>query len=426
MKLITDCRFHEQGLHNFDGNLNQPRHRWYPFKEGFSSELVSRAIQSISVSGKAPYRILDPFGGSGTTPLTSILDGHSAHAVEVNPFCAFTARVKCTTTTPRAAEFWKQLDELSVVAQKARSKSPLEGQSTFTKIKGAEKWLFNTEVIRAFQSVSEKLQGMNCAFKPAFRLAAMRAAMDCCNARKDGKALRYLREWRERDFGARDFAQQFRANCIQFREDAEMAPLKKGGQAAIRSGDSRNALQKLPPQSFHLFITSPPYLNSFDYSDVYRPELFLGGYVSSNEELRKLRLRTLRSHVQVNWGGSTSVNSSLLKGPLDELRESNNLWSSKLPTMVEAYFHDMNCVLKEAHRVLMAGAEAWLVVSTSAYGGVHIPVDLILADLGEKVGFDLAGVYVLRSLRAAGQQQSSFGKVGLPLRESLIVLTRVK
>ena len=94
--------------------------------------------------------------------------------------------------------------------------------------------------------------------------------------------------------------------------------------------------------------------------------------------------------------------------------------------MVEAYFHDMNRVLKEAYRVLKTGGEAWLVVSTSAYGGVHIPVDLILADLGVKLGFELDGVYVLRSLRAAGQQQSSFGKVGLPLRESLIVLRRVK
>ncbi|SKA88427.1 hypothetical protein SAMN02745166_01415 [Prosthecobacter debontii] len=426
MNILTDDRYHDQGLHNFDHNLNQPRHRWYPFKEGFSAELVSKAIQSISITSKEPYRILDPFGGSGTSPLTAILSGHVAHAVEVNPFCAFTARVKCSTTRPRATKFWKQLDELSILAAKARSKSPLEGQSTFTKTKGVEKWLFNTEVIRGFQSVSEKLEEMNCGFKSAFRLAAMRAAMDCCNARKDGKALRYLRDWKERDFAARDFAQQFRANCIQFREDAEMAPLKKEGQAVIRSGDSRNALQKLPPKSFHLFITSPPYLNSFDYSDVYRPELFLGGYVSTNQELRKLRLRTLRSHVQVDWGGATNVNSSLLKGPLDELKESQSLWSSKLPTMVEAYFHDMNRVLKEAHRVLKIGAEAWLVVSTSAYGGVQIPVDLILADLGVKLGFDLDGVYVLRSLRAAGQQQSSFGNVGLPLRESLIVLKRVK
>jgi hypothetical protein len=65
-----------------------------------------------------------------------------------------------------------------------------------------------------------------------------------------------------------------------------------------------------------------------------------------------------------------------------------------------------------------------IVVSTSAYKGVHIPVDLILADLGCEWGFTLKEVYVLRALRVAGQQQSDFKQLGLPLRESLIVLKR--
>ncbi len=425
MNLLTDIRYHEQGLHNFSDNLNQPRHRWYPFKEGFSAELVSKAIGSITLSGKDGYRILDPFSGSGTTPLSAILDGHTAHAVEVNPFCAFTARVKCTTVTPRASTFWKQLEPLCVLGGKGKARSPLEGLSTFTETKGSEKWLFNKPVLRAYHSVSTELHKIAGSFKPAFQLAAIRAVMDCCNAKKDGKALRYHRDWAVRNYTADDFVRCFRANCIQFREDSEMAPIKDGGMAIIRSGDSRKVLHKLPAKSFHLFVTSPPYLNSFDYSDVYRPELFLGGYVSSNEELRRLRLRTLRSHVQVDWGGKTEVESSLLKGPLAELRESKTLWSAKLPAMVEAYFHDMNRILKEARRVLKTGAEAWLVVSTSAYGGVHIPVDLIFADLGVRLGFELDGIYVLRSLRAAGQQQKSFGETGLPLRESLIVLRRV-
>lgn len=426
MNLITDERYHERGLHNFADNLNQPRHRWYPFKEGFSAELVDNAMSSISCSTKGKFQILDPFGGSGTSPLSAILAGHSAHAIEVNPFCAFTARVKCTTMTPRESLFWKQLEQLCKAARTARLRSPLEGLSTFSEAKGLSKWLFNKSVLRAFHSLYLEIGNIGGGFRAAFQLAAIRAAMDCCNARKDGKALRYLRDWSERNFTADDFIRCFRANAVEFREDSEMSPIKADAKVAIRSGDSRQAIKSLANGSFDLLVTSPPYLNSFDYSDVYRPELFLCGHVSNNEELRKLRMRTLRSHVQVDWGGKTEVQSSLLKGPLAELKESKTLWSSKIPTMVEAYFHDMNRVLKEAARVLKVGAEAWLVVSTSAYGGVHIPVDLILADLGVILGFDLQGVYVLRSLRAAGQQQSSFGVVGLPLRESLIVLRREK
>ena len=69
------------------------------------------------------------------------------------------------------------------------------------------------------------------------------------------------------------------------------------------------------------------------------------------------------------------------------------------------------------------GGQVWLVVSTSAYGGVHIPVDLIVADAANQAGFDLEGVYKLRHLRAAGQQWKQFKIVAPPLRESLVILS---
>src|SRR5437870_1385468 len=93
MNLVLDHQARNWRLHNFEESLTQPRHRWYPFKEGFSPVLVRHAISSITT--KTPLRILDPFSGSGTTPLTAGLMGHNALAIEVNPFCAFITSVKC-------------------------------------------------------------------------------------------------------------------------------------------------------------------------------------------------------------------------------------------------------------------------------------------------------------------------------------------
>src|SRR4051812_36953389 len=117
MKPILDARFHEQGLHNFVDNLTQPRHRWYPFKEGFSSELVDHAIAAAVDKSKQKLKILDPFCGSGTTPVSAALKGHESHAVEVNPFCAFTARVKCLPCEWRERPFVTGLDTLLVKAK---------------------------------------------------------------------------------------------------------------------------------------------------------------------------------------------------------------------------------------------------------------------------------------------------------------------
>ena len=51
--------------------INLPRHRWYYYKEGFSPELVNKAIDELRLS--AEHLVVDPFNGSGTVTLTGRL-----------------------------------------------------------------------------------------------------------------------------------------------------------------------------------------------------------------------------------------------------------------------------------------------------------------------------------------------------------------
>src|SRR5204863_1122198 len=72
--------------------------------------------------------------------------------------------------------------------------------------------------------------------------------------------------------------------------------------SSIINGDVRKVLNGYSKiQKFKLCITSPPYLNTFDYCDIYRLDLFLGKFVYDNQELYDLRLKTVRSHVQAKW-----------------------------------------------------------------------------------------------------------------------------
>src|SRR5687767_10717288 len=90
-------RYMGLGLSAFDSNLSLPRHRWYEFKEGFSEQLVSEAINHVAVDPKK-VRILDPFVGSGTSLVTAGRLGLQAVGIEVNPFLSFAARAKCTNS----------------------------------------------------------------------------------------------------------------------------------------------------------------------------------------------------------------------------------------------------------------------------------------------------------------------------------------
>jgi hypothetical protein len=357
--------------------------------------------------------VVDPFSGSGTVALETAFAGARAVAIEVNPFLAFVGRAKLSTAS--VSDVIRVAARAYDAAAVGRRESPLIGFSTFSR-DGSEKWLFNEDVLQTFESGWRAVTGHSEAARVT-RLALLRAAMNCCNAVRDGKCLRYRKRWREAAHSRASFLHVFERQVRDCCDDLAMAATP--GSARIVRGDARKSVRRLP--NFDLCVTSPPYLNSFDYTDVYRPELFLGRFVDDMSALRNLRKRTLRSHVQTSW----PMPSETEFGPLYEevIRElgKKDLWSPKIPRMVQAYFEDMKVILSDLRRRAKETASVWLVVSTSAYAGVEIPVDLIIAHIGEIVGWRLREVGVLRRLRSSGQHWSKSAVALPPLRESIVI-----
>jgi DNA modification methylase len=408
--------YSERDLSSFIKNRQLPRHRWLEFKEGFSAELVQVAISEAST--KRP-RILDPFSGSGTTVVEAARLGSKATAIEVNPFLFDVSSAKCHPWMADTSKLSMWRDQILEGSCK-EERSSLEGQSTFTEDTSLDKWIFNTSVLRGFTALSNSVKGLDASWKTAMKIASLSALMDSSNVRRDGKCVRYKKNWKQAGLSSRDFRNAFETISQQIIDDLGGDRLDGSLPTLIR-GDAKVELRKLKSNSHDLVVTSPPYLNSFDYSDVYRPELFAGGYVENNMDLRSIRLKTLRSHVQVERPFASTASSTVLEPILSEL-SGKKLWSKRIPGMIASYFWDMKAILKELQRIVKPGGSSWLVVSTSAYGGVQIPVDLILADLGEQCGWALRGVYVLRRLRSAGQHWAHLEESKkLPLRESVIV-----
>jgi DNA modification methylase len=408
-----------------------PRHRWYFFKEAFSPGIVDHAVADAGLPPQST--IFDPFSGSGTTPLAASFSGHIGVGAEVNPFLRFVARSKAKTAKKKG--LLRALD-IALSGSATVDPSPLETFSTFSehaaKAKKRGKWLFNSEVLRAFQGAWATTSKLDSAPRSLLQLCLIGAALDSANAAKDGKCLRYKRGWESASLSRENFVGSLQDRVAVVLEDLEQTEgfaLK----TTVALADSRS---QMAPSHFDLCVTSPPYLNSFDYTDVYRPELFLGGFVADMEQLRQLRLSSLRSHVQVQWdapekndfGPLYRDSISDLKLAIGDLANHHRvIWDQRIPLMVQAYFEDMATVLKRLRRRAKPHASVWLVVSTSAYAGVEIPVDLIIADIAGKNGWFMREVVTLRHLkRVAGQQWHKLERKGADnrpcLRESVVIL----
>ncbi|MBA2284678.1 MAG: hypothetical protein H0W02_04285 [Ktedonobacteraceae bacterium] len=414
-------RFVDKGksLSNSVDTLCLPRHRWYYFKEGFSPNLVKMALDELHCS---EISVFDPFCGSGTVALSCRLNDIYSVGYEVNPFLVFLANTKLLQTTPYSFELC--LREVIEAAAKGTI-SPLEEESTFCESSHASKWLFNRDVLRGFEGGWKATTYFDMPEKKLMQLALISAAMDTCNAQKDGKCLRYRNHWKELAFNRNTFLKNLTLRTGQILQDLELAPLNKTCEA-VKMQDARHLHHVDQDMKFRLCVTSPPYLNSFDYSDVYRPELFLGKHVANNTELQLLRHKTLRSHMQINWvRPSHNDFGETYHAVLERIVHRPDLfWNKRLPMMIQAYFEDIMLVLQNLRAMAHNEAVLWLVVSTSAYVGVEIPVDLIIAYIGNMVGWEAREVNLLRYLRSSGQHWNNYAGPDDEkprLRESVII-----
>jgi hypothetical protein len=410
------------GCSNADQAAALPRHRWYSVKEGFSPLLVEVALGDAACA--AGDVVFDPFCGSGTVPVVAAAAGYLASAIEVNPFLRFVAATKLAQPRRDTLEL---LARRCLVGAKLNDPSFLEGFSTFSPRRGLSKWLFNRPILRAFQGGWNALRDASGDAADVTRLCLVGAAMDCSNAVRDGKCLRYRPERIEDGYRRKHFIEAFERRLESALVDTQLLPLEE--RARIVSGDSRKILRgRSVSPGFRLCVTSPPYLNSFDYSDVYRPELFLTGLIRNNAELMALRLQTLRSHVQAKWSVPRAEHAygPLYDRALKDLGERKELlWDKRIPSMVSAYCEDMEIILRSLYRDAALNGVAWIVVSTSAYAGVEIPVDLIIADIAVRAGWSLREVGVLRHLRTSAHHWQLVAQGVAPrLRESVVILDR--
>ena len=198
---------------------------------------------------------------------------------------------------------------------------------------------------------------------------------------------------------------------------APLAPSKKG-QIKLINGSCLNQLLEMKANSVDAVITSPPYCNRYDYTRTYALELALLGV--DEKMLSSLRQEMLSCTVEnkeknllaINkkWIAAIKAaqNDSLLKNILiylDDQKMNKQLNNNGIIRMIKGYFYEMSCVLFELRRVLKRNGYVIMVNDNVRYAGVSIPVDLILTDIAEKIGFKAEKISVLPQKKGNSSQQ---------------------
>lgn len=313
-------------------------HRWLWYKQGFSPALVRQFLRQAFDDAPPDGLILDPFAGAGTVPIECSRRDVPAVGVEAVEALAFTATV-------RGARQFPALPSLA----------------------GAAHW---REIADRF---TEPLH---------------RAALICAAARQHTSTGKLSST-------APPLKVALRSVLIEITEDLQ-TPLPR--PVVVHTGDARD-LTQLEDESVAGVLTSPPYLSRHDYTRTTRPHEMIYRHWNQAEPQSAQRRRQVRAHArayQQDW-------TEPLPPAVDETAaEFQGIDEPKLAGIVRSYFEDLARFLTSLHRVMAPGSPAWVIIGGARLHEVHIPSDIIFAELAHERGFEVTGLRVARRVVPRG------------------------
>lgn len=419
----------------FRDSLRAPIHRWFTYPAGYSHKFVEAKASEYGLGEGAT--IADPFVGTGTTSLAARALGANSVGVEAHKFVHWVAATKMRLDYDLAeladAVEWTLGAAHEYLTAMGRDGLPPEWPELVHKCfsdANLRELAALRRAIAEFEGNDRERDFMKLALTATLRIVTTAGAgwpyiaPSKHQARKTSK--RALDE-----FGAR---------CRLMMEDVQQTQALGLPRSTHRLelGDARNLGAHLDDESVDLMITSPPYLNNYDYADRTRLETYFWGIHSSWADItRDVRDRlVMAATTQVRMSdmngvrecpGIRAVDAGIhteVRGIIGELERMRGVKRGRktYDYVVAGYFEDMLRALQGALAALKPGGAFALVVGDSAPYGVHIQTERVIGELGVATGFSRYDVEQIRE--RGGKWGHNPQRHKTPLRESVLTITK--
>jgi len=384
---------------------DKPIYRWHDYKHSFSKDLVDKLIDEVKLSEGS--WILDPYVGSGTTLLACKEKSIGGIGYDISPFAVFLTNTKLDNYSKN--ELIKSLQNILKKTSNSNSNNNYDLPDIPLIKKAYRKGIWNE-----ISSIRRQILKIKVDKNRNFLLLALFSILESVsNTTKSGGFLRITK----RKIRKGTVKIRFKESALSMIGDLEVETLRKNKAYLIAHiGDARKLRTR---RMYNAIITSPPYLNRHDYTRIYSLELILN-FIKDNEQLKKLRYDTLRSHVEARkkYNSNGYTQPTKLTSIIKRI-EKNGTNNGQITAMISGYFEDMYLCLKEMKRVLNPNGKIALVVSNVRFSGVSIPVDELLAKIGEAVGLKIKEIRIVRFRGNSSQQMRDYKK--RLSRESIII-----
>ena len=356
-------------------NPNSYTHNFFKYPCKFIPEIPRWGIKSLY---NGTGLILDPFSGSGTTLLEASLKGYSSMGCEIDDVAKLITKVK---STPLSGEELSEIKRITnIIVASIESKSYLKDEIVLPKIDNLEHW-FKDDILSDLGYLYHSIKQQSNENIKNFLLICMASIIKRVSNADDISPKPYVSNKIIKN--PPDVAPTFFDTVVKYITAIEKISSLKMGEVKIQ-GDATHIL--CDENSVGLAITSPPYINAFDYVRTLRLEnLWLE--MATEEELRKkkkLYLGTESITTKKEKVNTLILNDSNL---LNEYYRKIYQSDERRALILKKFFEDMKSNLLEVHRALMPDSCYVIVIGNSTIRNVDVESWKVLKDIAEKIGY---------------------------------------
>ena len=334
--------------------------------------------------------IMDPFCGSGTTAIEAMLQGRNAVSVDIDPFARLLIKVKTTKYSN---------DDLACIAdvvKRIKEGKPLEKEKyKMPNIPNLEKW-FCDKSAQGLAYIKDMIDKNTTGNQNAhdFLYVVMAGIIRKVSNADEVSPKPYISSKYPKTPADpfELFVKTEELYRVAIQEFTESVQGFDCNSVILKSNDARNVGESV---AVDLAVTSPPYINAYDYVRSLRFEdVWLG--LATEDQLRDSRKKYVGTEITKSFYKEYcyATQSEILRPIVGRIAEVDE----KRANVVNTYFEDMSINMVSVREKLKAGGRYVIVVGDSKIRNQEIPTAKILTEIAEKNGYDfeLSFKYVIR------------------------------
>jgi len=363
-------------------------HGFHPYPAKFTPQIV---IKFFNLYCKKGFSILDPFCGSGTTLVEGVLNGMFSVGIDLNPIAYIISKAKSTHYSDIEIQIIK--DFISEIQSKIND--GLFSINNYNKngieipdFPNRDHW-FQKNVSYELATLKNKIDAFqNENVKTLFYSAFSKIIVKVSNQDSE---VRYTAKQKNHPDGIvySSFVDTV-SSYLMALNSKEHSIIEK---SEVYNGDTFEVLKKLPENNFDFVITSPPYINTFDYYLYHKQRMFWLGY-----DHRPVRQKEIGNHHRID--------------------------TKKFEIAKAEYIESMTQIMNELSRVSKPNSYFVMIIGDGIVEGTTIDMSQVITEICEHCNYAVENIESVNLSDITRSFNKKFSNA--PKKEHTITLKNIK